>query len=107
MSPTSGGRLPTSGLILLLAACGPKPAPAHAAGADAVLFVKSNVSDAQVWVDGRLVGPLNVVRGGIAVDPGRHRLELRHDDYFSRYLELDLAKGSTQKLQLEMAPVLP
>jgi len=94
-------------LVLVLGSCGPKPTPTHASGADAVLFVKSNVSDAQIWVDGRLVGPLNVVRGGIAVDPGRHRIELRHDDYFSRYVELDLAKGAEQKLQLEMAPVLP
>jgi hypothetical protein len=103
----SGLRLQASGLTVLLAACGPKPGPATPVGADAVLFVKSNVSDAQIWVDGRLVGPLNVVRGGIAVDPGRHRIELRRDDYFSRYVELDLAKGVTQKLQLEMAPVLP
>jgi hypothetical protein len=94
-------------LVAVLAACGPKPAPAHSGEHDAVVFVKSNVSDAQVWVDGRLVGPLNIVHGGIAVDPGRHRLELRHDDYFSRYVELDLAKGQEQKLQLEMAPVLP
>ena len=95
-------------LVLVLGpACGPKSAPARPAGADAVLFVKSNVSDAQIWVDGRLVGPLNIVRGGIAVDPGRHRVELRRDDYFSRYVELDLGQGQHEKLQLEMAPVLP
>jgi hypothetical protein len=87
--------------------CGPKPAPKGPAGGDAVVFLKSNVSDAQVWVDGRLVGPLSVVRAGIAVDPGKHRVELRHEDYFSRYVELDLARAERKKLQLEMAPVLP
>jgi hypothetical protein len=92
---------------LLLIACGGKPAPNRPAAADAVVFVKSNVGDAQLWVDGRLVGPLSVVRGGIAVDPGKHRLELRHDDYFSRYVELDLGRSEHKKLQLEMAPVLP
>ncbi len=94
-------------LVVALAACGPKPAPTGPSAGDAVLFVKSNVSDAQVWVDGRLVGPLAVVRGGIAVDPGRHRLELRHDDYFSRYVELDLHQSEHKKLSLDMAPVLP
>ena len=94
-------------VIAALVGCGPKPAPHGPAAGDAVLYVKSNVSDAQIWVDGRLVGPLTVVRGGIAVDPGRHRLELRHDDYFSRYVELDLRKSEHKKLQLEMAPVLP
>jgi hypothetical protein len=91
----------------MLAACGPKPPPTGPAAGDAVLFVKSNVADAQVWVDGRLVGPLSVVHGGIAVDPGKHRLELRHDDFFSRYVELDLQRAEHKKLQLEMAPVLP
>ena len=94
-------------LVAALAACGPKPEPVGPAAGDAVLYVKSNVSDATIWVDGRLVGPLSAVRAGIAVDPGRHRLELRHDDYFSRYVELDLRKAERKKLQLEMAPVLP
>ncbi len=94
-------------LALALAACGPKPRPGGVAKTDAILYLKSNVSDAQVYVDGRYVGPLGVVRGGIAVDPGRHRLELRHDDYFSRYVELDLARAERKRLQLEMAPVLP
>jgi len=101
-----GPRASGLGLILVIA-CGPKAAPKGPAGGDAVLFVKSNVSDAQIWVDGRLVGPLSAVHAGIAVDPGRHRLELRHDDYFSRYVELDLRKSERKKLQLEMAPVLP
>ena len=94
-------------LVLVLGSCGPKPAPNGVAPSDAIVYVKSNVGDAQVFVDGRFVGPLAVVRGGIAVDPGKHRLELRHDDYFSRYVELDLRRAERKKLQLEMAPVLP
>jgi len=94
-------------VLALVLGCGPKPAPVGPAAGDAVMYVKSNVSDAQIWVDGRLVGPLSAVRGGIAVDPGKHRVELRHDDYFSRYVELDLHKAERKKLSLEMAPVLP
>jgi hypothetical protein len=94
-------------LVLALAACGAKAHPGGVAKSDAIVYLKSNVSDAQVYVDGRFVGPIGNVRGGIAVDPGRHRLELRHDDYFSRYVELDLARAERKRLQLEMAPVLP
>lgn len=93
-------------LAALVAACHHGPAP-RSHGADAVVYVRSNVADAQIFVDGRLVGPLTAVRAGIAVDPGRHRLELRRDDYFSRYVELDLQPSERKKLELEMAPVLP
>ena len=95
------------GLGLGFAACGPKPAPNGPSPNDAVVLITSNVSDAQVYVDGRLVGPLAVVRRGIAFDPGRHRIELRHDDYFSRYVELDLRRAEKKQVALEMAPVLP
>ena len=94
-------------IAILIAACGPKPAPNGVSPNDAIVYVKSNVTDAQVYVDGRFVGPVNVLRGGIAVDPGKHRLELRHDDFFSRYVELDLSRAEKKQLQLELAPVLP
>ncbi len=94
-------------LLLVLAACG----GAHQAGRtstnDAVMYVTSNVADAQVYVDGRFVGAVHLVKAGIAVDPGKHRIELRHDDYFSRYAELDLQKSEHTKLDLDLAPVLP
>ncbi len=93
--------------LVLAPACGAKPAPHGPSPDDAVVFVSSNVSDAQVYVDGKLVGPLTVVRRGIAFDPGTHRVELRHDDYFSRYVVLDLHRAERKKLALDMAPVLP
>ncbi len=94
-------------IVIALGACGPKPAPNGVAASDAIIYVKSNVGDAQVYVDGRFIGPIKILHGGIAMDPGRHRLELRHDDYFSRYAELDLHRSEKKQLDLEMAPVLP
>jgi hypothetical protein len=94
-------------ILALLAACGGKVASNGVSARDAVVYVRSNVGDAQVYMDGRFVGPVRVVRGGIAVDPGKHRLELRHDDYYSAYVELDLERAERKKLQLEMAPILP
>lgn len=98
----------TRGLVLVaLAACGPKVGPGGVTANDAIVKLASNVRDAQVYVDGRFVAPLTVLRGGVAVAPGVHRFELRHDDYFSRYLELDLARAERKTVSLDMAPILP
>ena len=94
-------------VILALAACGPKIAPNGVSPDDAIVYVRSNVTDAQVYVDGKFVGPVVVLRGGMALEPGKHRVELRHDDYFSRYVELDLQRAENKRLELALAPVLP
>jgi hypothetical protein len=74
--------------------------------ADAVVIVKSSVGDAALWVDGRYIGPIESLPGGVAVTPGAHRFELRHDDYFSHYEQLELAARERRTLQIELAPVL-
>jgi hypothetical protein len=94
-------------LVILLAACGPKTVQTGVTRDDAILSIKSNVRDAQVYVDGRFVTPLDAAGGGIAVSPGTHRFELRHEDYFSSYLELTLVKAERKKVSMELAPILP
>ena len=93
--------------LLLLVACGPKTVEMGVTREDAILRITSNVRDAQVYVDGRFVTPLDAAGGGIAVAPGIHRFELRHEDYFSSYLELTLAKAERRKVSMELAPILP
>jgi len=41
------------------------------------------------------------------VVPGTHRFELRHDDYFSSYLELTVARAERKSVAMELAPILP
>jgi hypothetical protein len=95
-------------LVAALAACGARQQSSSSVTAeDAIFYIKSNVGDANLFVDGRFVGPVSVLRGGVAVVPGHHRVELRHDDYFSRYVELDLKRSDRRKLDLDLAPVLP
>ncbi len=91
----------------LAAGCGPKVGPNGVSSSDAIVHVKSNVRDAQVFVDGRFVAPLTALGGGVAIEPGVHRFELRHDDYFSSYLELTLARSERRKVSMDLAPVLP
>jgi hypothetical protein len=91
----------------LTLACGPKIAGTGVTAEDAIVQITSNVRDAQLFVDGRLVAPLDKLGGGVAVEPGHHRLELRHDDYFSSYVELELARAERRKIVIEMAGILP
>lgn len=88
-------------------ACGPKIGPNGVTSEDAIVYVRSNVRDAQVYVDGRFIAPLSALRGGVAVEPGTHRFELRREDYFSSYLELSLARAQRKKITMEMAAILP
>lgn len=93
--------------VLVLGACGAKQNPNGPDSDDAIVKVSSNVTDAQLYVDGRFIGPVGALRGGVAVEPGTHQFELRHDEYFSSYLELTLVKAERKQVALEMAPVLP
>ena len=95
-------------LAFALAACGGRQTPSSQVDSDdAIVLVKSNVSEANVFVDGRYYGSVKMLRGGLAFEAGRHRLELRHDEYFSAYVELDLKRAEKKQLQLDLAPILP
>lgn len=94
-------------LAFALVACGPKLDPNAPSENDAIVKLTSNVRDAQVYVDGRFIAPLVALRGGVAITPGMHRVELRHDEYFSSYLELTVARAERKTVALEMAPLLP
>ncbi len=50
---------------------------------------------------------VGALRGGVALAAGPHRVELRHDDYVSRYLEVALAPRERRHLAIELAPSLP
>jgi hypothetical protein len=94
-------------MAVALAACGAATPHRGVSPNDAIIYFKSNVTDAQVYVDGRFVGPVSLLKGGVALDPGKHRVELRHDDYFSRFAEMDLHRSEKKQLDLDMAPTLP
>ena len=93
--------------LALVAACGAQQNPSRVDPDDAIVVVKSNVSDASIFVDGRYYGSVKMLRRGLAFEAGKHRIELRHEDYFSRYLELDLKQKERRTLEVEMAPILP
>lgn len=99
----------TRGFLVVswLTACAPGTAANRVTPGAAIIYITSNVGDAQVYIDGRFIAPLDALRGGVAVAPGAHRLELRHDDYFSSYREVQVARAARQKLAIDMAAILP
>jgi len=98
-----------AGLVVAcaLAGCGVPPAPGRVTASDAILYLQSNVRDAAVYLDGRFVAPIDALGRGMAVEPGSHRLELRHEDYYSSYLELELRRAEHKRLAIELAAILP
>jgi len=44
---------------------------------------------------------------GVALVPGFHRFELRREDFFSSYLELELGRAERKKVAMDMSPILP
>lgn len=76
-------------------------------GPRAVLVIESPVADAVLWVDGRYVAQLRDVRGGVAVTPGAHQIEVRHERYHAYYGEVTVAVGERRRIAVELAEVLP
>ena len=107
----TGARLVAGALAagLGLGACGgstPRPT-SRIEATDAIVRVRSEIADAGLWVDGRFIGAVGSLPGGVALDPGPHRLEIRHEAYFVHYQELDLTPGQRLTLDVELAPLLP
>jgi hypothetical protein len=94
-------------VALALGACGGRQNTSGVSADDAIITFAANVRDANLFVDGTFVGPIGVLKGGIAIEPGKHRFELRHEDYFSAYVEVDARRAERRKLELTLAPILP
>lgn len=97
--------LPAAALATALAGCG--GAGRSSSSRDAVVRLTCNVAEASLFVDGRFLAPVGLLRGGVALSPGEHRLELRHDGYLPRFFELSLAVAEKRQLEAQLFPVLP
>lgn len=99
-------RLAIAALVAVGCARGHVDDPRRVDGDDAIITI-AGAADVTLWIDGVHVGELRDYRRGIALEPGRHRLELQRDGYFTEYQELDLAPRERRALSIELAPVLP
>ena len=100
--PTSrGGRAGAAGVLACLnlvasifLAPGLACTTMGAAGESVALRVETNVPDAIVWVDDRLVGTAaSLVSSGTRLRVGFHRIEIRHPSHYSFFTEVDPKRG--------------
>ena len=59
-----------------------------------------------MWVTERRVGFVIDLDGGIALSPGKHRLEVRHDRFHTHYRMLELAPKQRTTVPVELAALL-
>jgi len=90
------------------AACSPatRVAPGEVSPEDAVVAIRCEVGDAMVWVDGRPLRQVRDLAGGIALAPGRHLLEVRHDAYHTSYHAIVVRARDRLQLRVDLAPLL-
>jgi hypothetical protein len=94
-------------LLLLLAACGASTRGRGPDRNDAIIHIAAEVPDAELWVNDRFVGHVRSLRGGVALSPGSHRIELRHDRYHTHYEVLTVEPRERRTLTVDLAQILP
>lgn len=77
-------------------------------GGDSVPFrVQTNVVDATVWVDDRLVGSAaSLATPGTRVRVGFHRVEIRHPTHYSFFKEIEPKKGDDVVIHADLHELL-
>jgi hypothetical protein len=88
-------------------ACGAGTRSQGAKRSDAIVHIAAEVPDAELWVNDRFVGHVRSLRRGVALSPGSHRIELRHDGYHTHYEVVTVAPREQRTLTVELAQILP
>ncbi|HEY8925631.1 MAG TPA: PEGA domain-containing protein [Polyangia bacterium] len=74
-----------------------------AAGDSVALRVETNVPDAIVWVDDRLVGTAaSLTSSGTRLRVGFHRIEVRHPSHYSFFTEVDPKRGEDVVIRAQL-----
>lgn len=69
----------------------------------AVLIVKCQIKDAEVWINSRYSRSAAEFARGLRLKPGSYRIEVRHEGYHSRYFEISLEAKERETLEVELA----
>ena len=94
--------------LLALVACGGSQTPRDREQSDdAIIKLDCPVEQAEVYVNDRQLGQCGDLPGGIALSPGVHRIEIRHDDYHTAYYEVTVARTERKTVRVDLAPALP
>lgn len=103
------GKAPVWLALLALAVGATGCATAPASRPSVGLRIEASRPDATVWIDDRLMGTADdlVRRGGVALPPGYHRVEVRHPACYSAYRDVELLPSAgPQALSVSLRPLL-
>jgi len=103
----SAGRVVIIVGLLLATACGGLTVNTKTPSNDAVIHFNSSVQDAEVWVNGVFVRRIRELKTGMALSPGAHRIQVKHDRYHTYYLELTVEKRERRTIPVKLAEILP
>ena len=74
------------------------------AKATAILIIRCELKDAEVWVNSRYSRSAGEFARGLRLRPGEYRVEVRKSGYHSMYYVLSLAAEERKTLYVELAP---
>ncbi len=99
--------VPAAVALLLLASCGSSQNSGENSKVDAVIRIDAEVASARVLVNDRDLGTVSMLRRGIALSPGTHRLEVRHPDFHTHFELLKLYLRERRVIAVKLAERLP
>jgi len=94
-------------VLALATGCGGATKATKRHSDDAIIYLKTSVSDAEVWVNDRFIARIKDLGGGLQLSPGRYRIEIRDDRYHTAYLDLRVENRERRTIPVKLAEVLP
>ncbi len=85
------------GLAAGCAMTGPRPA---------ILRIRCNVPDANLWIDDAYAGRVAEWSSGQPLGPGFRRVEIRQAGFFTHYAEISAEEGQAVSVEAELRPEL-
>jgi hypothetical protein len=104
---TSWRALVTLLLITIVSCAGNSAVSSGQLSAKAIVTFVGQPLSADLIVDGQFISTVALARGGLALRPGFHTIELRADTYMSDFVELNLAAGGRAVVRFQLLPELP
>jgi hypothetical protein len=96
--------LALAAVIGVLAGCGGAgQASQRKKGDSAVLVVRCEVPDAEVWLNSKYFRTASELTRGVRLRPGSYRIEVRHSDFHSMYYDIELATKERRTIEVALA----
>ena len=91
-------------IVAIICACGGAQGPDR--GPRGTLRFKGNPPEAQIEIDEVRIGPIRMFeKSGVLLLPGRHRVIVRADGYFTEYRIVEVVQDGIEILEIDLRPI--